>query len=149
LDGFLAFLLHLIRNLEGGIVNVVLTRGNCDDREGAMLLMQTLNGGVSLADLGYRGEDFLIPIYACGWLDTTRLRLVWSFNFNLKLPFLTSTPCFCDAESGGECVCAWLADAIAKKIANTKKNLTKLFRDIKILLPAAMIRQRLNVLVVG
>lgn len=55
---FFGFKLHLIRNMEGKIVNVVLTRGNCDDREGALYLMQMLDGGVTLADLGYRGEDF-------------------------------------------------------------------------------------------
>ena len=55
---FFGFKLHLIRNIEGRVVNVVLTRGNCDDREGALLLMQMLDGGVSLADLGYRAEDF-------------------------------------------------------------------------------------------
>jgi hypothetical protein len=38
-------------------------------------------------------------------------------------------------------VCAWLSDAIARKIVNAKKNLTKLFRDIKTLLPAAVVRQ--------
>jgi len=55
---FFGFKLHLIRNLEGKVVNVVLTRGNCDDREGALYLMQMLDGGVTLADLGYRGIDF-------------------------------------------------------------------------------------------
>lgn len=55
---FFGFKLHLIRNIEGRIVNVVLTRGNCDDREGALYLMQMLDGGVTLADLGYRGDEF-------------------------------------------------------------------------------------------
>jgi hypothetical protein len=55
---FFGIKLHLIRNIEGAIVNLVLTRGNCDDREGASLLMQAVNVGVTLADLGYRAEDF-------------------------------------------------------------------------------------------
>jgi len=75
---FFGFKLHLIRNIEGRVVNVVLTRGNCDDREGTLLFlpalpagrqtcltsdrrqagMKMVDGGVSLADLGYRAEDF-------------------------------------------------------------------------------------------
>jgi len=53
---FFGFKLHLLRHIEGRILNVVLTPGNWDDREVALALGLNVDDGVVLADLGYRGE---------------------------------------------------------------------------------------------
>lgn len=47
--------LHLLRHIDGRILNIVLTSGNYDDRLPALSLVQALNGGITLGDLGYRG----------------------------------------------------------------------------------------------
>jgi transposase len=54
---FFGFKLHILRHIEGRIVNVVLTPGNWDDRAPALTLLQAVNGGVTLGDLGYRGQQ--------------------------------------------------------------------------------------------
>jgi hypothetical protein len=53
---FWGFKLHLIRHLDGRILNVILTPGNWDDRDAALALGFNVASGVVLADLGYRGE---------------------------------------------------------------------------------------------
>lgn len=52
---FFGFKLHLLRHIDGRILNIVLTPGNYDDRLPALSLVQALNGGITLGDLGYRG----------------------------------------------------------------------------------------------
>jgi transposase len=52
---FFGFKLHLLRHVDGRLLNVVLTPGNWDDREAALALGLNVDGGVVLADLGYRG----------------------------------------------------------------------------------------------
>jgi transposase len=54
---FFGFKLHLLRHIDGRVLNIVLTPGNCDDRLPALLLVQAVDGGVTLGDLGYRGPD--------------------------------------------------------------------------------------------
>jgi hypothetical protein len=54
---FFGFKLHILRHIDGRIVNVVLTPGNWDDRAPALTLLQAVNGGVTLGDLGYRGQQ--------------------------------------------------------------------------------------------
>ena len=52
---FFGFKLHLLRHIQGRVLNIILTPGNLDDRDPAGALMQTVDGGVTLGDLGYRG----------------------------------------------------------------------------------------------
>jgi len=54
---FFGFKLHVLRHIEGRIVNVVLTPGNWDDRAPALTLLWGVAGGVTLGDLGYRGKQ--------------------------------------------------------------------------------------------
>jgi IS5 family transposase len=53
---FFGFKLHVLRHIEGRIVNVVLTPGNWDERAPALTLLLGVAGGVTLGDLGYRGK---------------------------------------------------------------------------------------------
>jgi transposase len=54
---FLGFKLHLLRHISGRVLNIILTPGNWDDRDPALALVQTVDGGVTLGDLGYRGPE--------------------------------------------------------------------------------------------
>jgi transposase len=54
---FFGFKLHLLRHINGRVLNVVLTPGNYDDRVPALDLVQAVDGGVTLGDLGYRGPE--------------------------------------------------------------------------------------------
>jgi Transposase DDE domain len=54
---FFGFKLHILRHIEGRIVNVVLTPGHGDDRAPALTLLQAVHGGVTLGDLGDRGPQ--------------------------------------------------------------------------------------------
>jgi len=54
---FFGFQLHLLRHIDGRILNIILTPGNYDDREPAPALVELVGGGVTLADLGYRGPE--------------------------------------------------------------------------------------------
>jgi hypothetical protein len=54
---FFGFKLHILRHIAGRIVNVALTPGNWDDRVPALTLLLGVNGGITLGDLGYRGQQ--------------------------------------------------------------------------------------------
>ena len=54
---FFGFKLHLLRHVEGRVLNVILTPGNWDDRAPALALVQAVDGGVTLGDLGSRGPE--------------------------------------------------------------------------------------------
>jgi IS5 family transposase len=54
---FFGFKLHLLRHMDGRIVNLVLTPGNWDDRAPVLALLEGVEGGVTLGDLGYRGKE--------------------------------------------------------------------------------------------
>jgi transposase len=54
---FFGFKLHVLRHIDGRVLNVILTPGNWDDRDPALLLSQSVDGGVLLGDLGYRGPE--------------------------------------------------------------------------------------------
>jgi transposase len=56
-EWFFGFKLHLLRHIDGRVLNIILTPGNCDDRLPALALVQGLAGGVTLGDLGYRGPE--------------------------------------------------------------------------------------------
>jgi IS5 family transposase len=53
---FFGFKLHVLRHMDGRMVNLVLTPGNWDDRAPALALLEGVEGGVTLGDLGYRGK---------------------------------------------------------------------------------------------
>lgn len=55
---FYGFKLHLLCHQTGVILGAVLTPGNVDDRDPAIALAWGVQGGVTLADLGYPGEEF-------------------------------------------------------------------------------------------
>ena len=54
---FFGFKLHVLRQIEGRIVNLVLTPGNWDDRAPVLALCEGVDGGLTLGDLGYRGKQ--------------------------------------------------------------------------------------------
>ena len=54
---FFGFKLPLLRHIEGRMVNLVLTPGNGDDRAPVLALLDGVDGGVTLGDLGYRGQQ--------------------------------------------------------------------------------------------
>src|SRR5712691_4815122 len=54
---FFGFKLHLLRHSSGRVLNIILPPGNCDDRDPALALVPTGDGGVTLGDLGYRGPE--------------------------------------------------------------------------------------------
>lgn len=53
---FFGFKLHVLRHIAGRMVNLVLTPGNWDDRTPVPALLEGVEGGVTLGDLGYRGK---------------------------------------------------------------------------------------------
>lgn len=54
---FFGFKLHVLRHISGRVLNLVLTPAKWDDREPALALVETVDGGVTLGDLGYRGPE--------------------------------------------------------------------------------------------
>jgi len=54
---FFGFKRHGLRHISGRILKLVLTPGNWDDREPALALVETVDGGITLGDLGYRGPE--------------------------------------------------------------------------------------------
>jgi transposase len=54
---FFGFKLHTLRDINGCIVDAMLTSGNLDDRGPASQLAEAVDGGVLLADLGYDGPQ--------------------------------------------------------------------------------------------
>ena len=54
---FFGFKLHVLRHIDGRIVNLILTPGNWDDRVPVLSLLDGVAGGVTLGDLGYRGKQ--------------------------------------------------------------------------------------------
>lgn len=54
---FFGFKLHPLRHIGRRVLNRILTPGNWDDREPALALVQSVDGGVTIGDLGYRGPD--------------------------------------------------------------------------------------------
>jgi hypothetical protein len=51
------FKLPVLRPLDGRMVNLMLTPGNGDDRAPVLTLLEGVEGGVTLGDLGYRGQQ--------------------------------------------------------------------------------------------
>ena len=54
---FFGFKLPVLRHRDGRMVNLVLTPGHGDDRAPVRALLETVAGGLSLGDLGYRGKE--------------------------------------------------------------------------------------------
>jgi IS5 family transposase len=54
---FFGFKLHAVRHIKGRLMNIILTPANWDDRDPALALNEGVDGGITIADLGYRGPD--------------------------------------------------------------------------------------------
>ncbi len=54
---FFGFKLHALRHIAGRLMNLILTPANWDDREPAVALSEGVDGGITIADLGYRGPE--------------------------------------------------------------------------------------------
>jgi Transposase DDE domain len=54
---FFGFKLHVLRHIHGRMVNLILTPGNWDDRAPVLALLDGVEGGVTLGDLGDRGQQ--------------------------------------------------------------------------------------------
>jgi transposase len=54
---FYGFKLHLLTHQDGTILSALLTPGNVNDRDPALALSWSVQGGVTLADLGYLGKE--------------------------------------------------------------------------------------------
>lgn len=54
---FFGFKLHTLRDMNGCIIDAILTSGNLDDRGPASELAEAIEGGIVLADLGYDGPQ--------------------------------------------------------------------------------------------
>lgn len=54
---FFGFKLHLLRNINGKIVDAILTPANYDDRDPVLALSVSTDGGILLGDCGYRGAE--------------------------------------------------------------------------------------------
>ena len=55
---FFGFKLHVLRQVAGRVVNLILTPANMDDRVPAPDLLMATDGGITIGDLGYRGKEF-------------------------------------------------------------------------------------------
>src|SRR2546425_9960988 len=55
---FFGFKLHVLRPLSGRVLNLSLTPGNWEERAPALTVLQHVDGGVLVGDLGYRGAEF-------------------------------------------------------------------------------------------
>ena len=53
---FFGFKLHTLRDINGCIIDAILTSGNLDDRDPALEMTQAVDGGILLGDLGYSGS---------------------------------------------------------------------------------------------
>lgn len=54
---FFGFKLHALNHIAGRVMNIILTPANWDDREPALALSEGVDGGITIADLGYRGPE--------------------------------------------------------------------------------------------
>jgi hypothetical protein len=54
---FFGLQLHVLRHIDGRIVNLILTPGNWDDRAPVLALLGGVEGGVTLGDRGDRGQQ--------------------------------------------------------------------------------------------
>jgi hypothetical protein len=54
---FFGFEFHCLRDISGRFLNIILTPASVDDRDPLLALCEASKGGVTLGDLGYRGES--------------------------------------------------------------------------------------------
>ena len=59
---FFGFKLPLLRHSDGRVLNIVLPPGHCDARVPALALVQVVDGGIPLGDLGYRGPECALAL---------------------------------------------------------------------------------------
>lgn len=69
---FFGFKLHAVRHIKGRLMNIILTPANWDDRDPALALNEGVNGGITIADLGYRGPDCAESLESAEMLLITR-----------------------------------------------------------------------------
>ena len=69
---FFGFKLHALCHIKGRVMNIILTPANWDDREPALALSEGTDGGVTIADLGYRGVDCTASLEEAEMLLITR-----------------------------------------------------------------------------
>jgi hypothetical protein len=59
---FFGFKLHTIYDINGCVISAILTPGNVDDRDCLLPLALSVDGGILIVDLGYKGEDAAISV---------------------------------------------------------------------------------------
>jgi transposase len=69
---FFGFKLHAVRHIAGRVMNIILTPANWDDRDPGLALQEGVDGGVTIADLGYRGPDCAAGLAEAEMLLLTR-----------------------------------------------------------------------------
>lgn len=69
---FFGFKLHALCHIAGRVMNIVLTPANWDDRDPALALVEGVDGGLTIADLGYRGPDCAARLEEAEMLLVTR-----------------------------------------------------------------------------
>lgn len=69
---FFGFKLHAVRHINGRLMSIILTPANWDDRDPALALQESVDGGITLADLGYRGPDCSESLESAEMLLITR-----------------------------------------------------------------------------
>lgn len=69
---FFGFKLHAVRHVAGRVMSLILTPANWDDRDPALALQEGVDGGVTIADLGYRGLDCAESLEGAEMLLVTR-----------------------------------------------------------------------------
>lgn len=70
---FFGFKLHAVRHIAGRVMSLILTPANWDDRDPALALQEGMDGGVTIADLGYRGPDCAESLESAEMLLITRV----------------------------------------------------------------------------
>jgi transposase len=60
---FFGFKLHVLAHHTGLVIAALLTPANCNDRDGALALAWSCEGGIALADLGYRSAPLWEELY--------------------------------------------------------------------------------------
>jgi hypothetical protein len=82
---FFGFKLHASININGHFIGGLLTSGNKGDREAALELANMANGGVALADYGYRGRNIAQQL-----ADESETLLITTFDAGEKRALISS-----------------------------------------------------------
>ena len=82
---FFGFKLHASININGHFIGGLLTSGNTGDREAALALAHMADGGVALADYGYRGKNIAQEL-----ADESETLLITTFDAGEKRALISS-----------------------------------------------------------